>query len=362
MKKIISLALVLVMVLSLTSCGLFSDSSVVKFDEIYTHKDPDGIDYNKRIALKNEKFGDTFVEAVNQLAYPDTIVYDKDGNMIGMYDYDETTGIAKGWTSFETNEYTEYKKGKEIDLGKPDESKMIKLSGSLAFLAVVYGKDATALEADCYAVLGDKADKDIVLSGMESAYGIKFTEESETVLKYTIKEDAIKEELKSYTENPDKVDYSADAYATILKEMYVLREHNGVTYKAYKGITAPEGVDFDESIKLANSGEYAVTEEFASDIKQVTDVVYSKDGKVVAHDSYFEFKTKEAADKVMELGDQGFVFNPERVDDTVIKGSIAGDEIKGIVESYIGYGVLADDTYDSYVKMVEDTYFSVVCE
>lgn len=361
MKKLISLLLAVLMVLSLVGCDLFSDASVVKFDEIYTHKDPEGIEYDKRIALKNEKFNEMLTEYVNETAYPDTLITDKDGNNIGMYDYDPETGLAKGWTSFDGGKYTEYAKGKEVDLGKPDESKMISLSGSVAMLAVVYGKDGTATEADCYLILSDAKDKDTVLSGMDTAFMVTYTAESDTVLKYTADKKAIAEELEMYAEDPENVDYSPEAYAENLKQGYSLREHTGETFKAYKGITDPD-LEFDESIKLCNTGEYAVTDEFVSDIKQVTDVVYGKDGKVVAHDSYFEFKSKDAADKAMDLGDNGFIFNPERVEDTVIKGTVSGKKLESIIENYKGYNILEDDSYESYAKMVEETYFSVACD
>ena len=98
MKKVISTVLTLALLLSLAGCGLFSDHSIVKLGEDYTHKDPKNLSYDQRVVLRGENFQDNLEEMVNSAAYPDTMVYDDDGNIIGMYTYDAETGLATALT------------------------------------------------------------------------------------------------------------------------------------------------------------------------------------------------------------------------------------------------------------------------
>lgn len=102
MKKLVSMILIAVMVLSLAGCGsLFSkgDSAEVKtggdikISDSYTHKDPEGVEYATRYAFCSapddtfitEGFKENYgVEMVQQFM----IIYaDKDDKVICQYDY-----------------------------------------------------------------------------------------------------------------------------------------------------------------------------------------------------------------------------------------------------------------------------------
>lgn len=101
MKKLVSMLLAAIMVLSLAGCGsLFSkgDSNTAKDSDIkisdsYTHKDPEGVDYEKRYAFCSapddpfitETFKDEYgIELVQQFM---VIYADKDDKAICQYDY-----------------------------------------------------------------------------------------------------------------------------------------------------------------------------------------------------------------------------------------------------------------------------------
>lgn len=124
-KKIAAAMLVCTVACAGTGCSLFADESIVKFTDEYQHEDPSEMKGKEKVALKCEDFDVTLEEMVNAEAYPDTMIIDKEGNIMGLYDYEETTGLAMGWTNVEDGTYTAYEAGEEVDLGKPDESKMI---------------------------------------------------------------------------------------------------------------------------------------------------------------------------------------------------------------------------------------------
>ena len=363
MKKIIAVILAFTLVLSFTGCSLFSDESAVKFDG-YTHNDPKDLTYDERIPLKGDGFEKTLQDYINQAAYPDTMKYDDDGNMTGMYDYDPDTGLAKGWTDITTGKYTEFKKGKEVDLGKPDESKMVEIQGTINIAFVVYGNKSKAVSAYMYLFLSDKKAKDVVKENMESMYGISLTEESDTVLKAVEDADFIANEFKNEEEQAGSTikDKSAKAYADILKQIFNVKEFGKENpYKPYSGHKDPTDVDYDEKVILTGSGDAAVSEEYEGYVTQMTDYVYGKDGEVVAQYTYYECKDKAAADKL--LNTQGAMpTTAERVSDTVIRDAKTGKDMQQVISQYMGYNVLKDKKVDTYVKMLEETYFTSVYE
>lgn len=101
MKKLVSILLIAVMVLSFAGCGsLFSKGGTetekgtdIKLCDSFTHKDPEGVEYAKRYAFCSapddpfitESFKDDYgIELVQQFM----IIYaDKDDKVICQYDY-----------------------------------------------------------------------------------------------------------------------------------------------------------------------------------------------------------------------------------------------------------------------------------
>lgn len=362
MKKILAFTLILALSLSFIGCSLFSDDSIVKLGDDYTHNDPDGLAYDDRIILQGDKFDETLEEIVNSYAYPDTMVYDEDANIVGMYDYDEKTGIASGWTNFSDGSYIAFTEENKLDLGLPDASAMIDIPGTVNTWFVVYGNKGSAVCAYMYVFLSDPAAKDIVTSKMEELYGVTLSAESDTVLVAVQDADFIAAEFtiaeESYGEAIETKD--ASAYANLLMQYYSVREYTGVSpYEPYAGHTDPEGLEFDERVALVSSSNYAVAEEYEDGFVCLTDYVYANKGEVVAQYSYYEFSSKESADKLMN---DNYFTNAVRVSDTVIQVPLEGQAMQDLITSYIGYSVLNDNSLDDYVRMIEESFFSVVCE
>lgn len=363
MKKIISITLTVVMFLvAFTGCSLFSDDSVVKFDE-YTHNDPKDLTYDERISLRGTGFEKTIESVANEAAYPDTMKYDKKGNPIGMYDYDENTGLAKGWTSITTGKYKAFAKGKEVNLGKPDKSKMITIPGKVTLAFVVYGNKSKTVSTYMYVFLSDKKAKDEVKKNMESMYGIKLSEESDTVLKFVEDEKFITKDFDNAKEQGMSVGKKdAKSYVNILKQTYGVKDFGKVNpYKPYSKHKDPTDFKYDEKVVLTGSGDAAVSEEFTGYVTNMTDYIYGKDGDVVAQYTYYECKDKASADKLMDT--KGAMSDlAERVSDTVIKDVRTGKTMQDVINQYMGYNVLKDKKVDTYVKMLEETYFTSVYE
>ena len=93
------------------------------------------------------------------------------------------------------------------------------------------------------------------------------------------------------------------------------------------------------------------------DVSSLTDFVYGKDGEVVAHYSYYECPSKEAADRLMD-----YLIGAERIDDTVVMVASTGAEMEQTLTMLTGYNVIKDKSVDEYVRMIEETYYSSVCE
>ena len=363
MKKLISVMLVLLLSLSLASCSLFSSDSVLKLGD-YTYNDPKDLKYDNRVVLCNDDFGATLADYYNASAYPDTLVYGDDGSIIGMYNYDPETGLAVGWTDLSTGTYTEYEAGNEVNLGMPDESLMISIAGKVSLYFVVYDKDSIANDAWMYVMLGDAADKDNVITAMDGVFGIALTAESDTVLKSEITADSITATFDDMESFGDKVDSrDAKAYATVLKQNYGVSEYgeSASAYTPYAGHEDPADLDYDQRVVLVGSAEMAVDEGYTQDVSLMTTYVYGKNGDTVAVYTYYECPSKDAADELMTVADQ-FFFNPVRFSDTVIQASLTGDEMQEALSQYIGYTVLADKSVDEYVRMIKETYYSVVCD
>lgn len=366
MKKLLTMvALMVAVVFACTGCSssLFSDESTVKFGDTYTHTDPKDLTYDDRIVLKGDSFASKLEDFANSDAYPDTMMYDDDGNVIGMYDYDPTTGLAKGWNNLQDGTYTEYPEGQEVDLGMPDESKMISISGDVSMGAVVYGNKDEAVSAYLYLFLSDASDKDAVKNAAESAFGLTLTEESDTVLSCVQDKDAIAEQFSLEEEAGYAVDTkNAEAYAEILEQMYGLSTYGGENpYKPYADHQDPEDFQFDQKVVMTGSGEQAVPEGYEKDVTSITDYIYGYEGNVVAQYTYYECPSKEAADELMEkcFADAQFM---ERVSDTVIKNSVDGQNMQDTIQAYIGYSVLKDASVDDYVRMMKETYGTSVYE
>lgn len=359
MKRMVSVLLTAALLLSMAGCSLFSDSSIVKLGEDYTHKDPKDLSYDQRIVLRGEDFQNVIESMANVWAYPDTMVYDDDGNVIGMYDYDEETGLASGWTSMDDGSYTEFHDGEEVDLGKPDPSQMIDIPGTVTLYFVVYGNEGSTETAYVYAMLSDASAKDLVTSSMETYFDLTLSAESDTVLtvvqdKATI--DATFDEMESYGMTNGNRD--AEAYADILKQSYGVKSYGGVNaYQPYADHKDPEDLEYDQKVVLTGNGAAAVEEQYADDISSMTTFVYGNKGEVVADYTYFECTSKEAADELMDV-----FTNATRVSDTVLEQVTTGDDMTNTVNAYIGYNVLKDNSVDEYVRMIEETYFSEIYE
>ncbi len=354
MKKIVSILLAAVMVLGVTGCSLFSKGDSVKLGD-YEHKDPSGLTYDTRTVLKNEDFGADLADYASAAAYPDVVMQDESGNAIGLYDYDPTTGLAKGWTSLTDGTYTAYDAGKEVDLGMPDESKMVTFSGDVALYFVVYAKGSEPVESDAYLMLSSASDKDAVLAAISGAFGMEFTAESDTVLKLVSDKATIATELSNAGMTGDA---TSDAYIALLKGSYGVREDAGVNpYKPYAGHQDPADIEYDQKVVLTGSGQAAVTEDLADCVAAQTDYLYGKDGNMVAAYMYLEGTDKAATDKLAEM-----YGTAERVSDTAILIAYTGDAMTSVLDAYVGYNVIKDHSVSEYTRMIEETFFSVVYE
>lgn len=342
------------MVLCVTGCSLFSKGDSVRLGD-YEHKDPSGVSYDTRTILKNEDFGADLAEYASSDAYPDTMLYDESGNPIGMYDYDAATGLAKGWTSLTDGTYTAFEAGKEVDLGKLDESKMVTIPGDVTAYFVVYAKGGEPIESDGYLMLSDASAKDTVLSAMTAVYGLAYTAESDTVLKLVSDKTAIAAAMA----NAGLTDaVTAEGYISFLQDSFGVREDMGVNpYKPYDGHQDPTDIEYDQKVVLTGSGQAAVTGDLVDCVASQTDYLYGKDGDMVASYMYIEGKDKASTDKIAEMYNTA-----ERVSDTVILIAYTGDAMSSVLDSYMGYNVIKDHSVAEYTRMIEETFFSVVYE
>lgn len=354
MKKLVSVLMAAAMVLCITGCSLFSKADMVKLGD-YEHTDPGGLSYDTRTVLKNTGFGADLAQYASSAAYPDTMMYDESGNPVGMYDYDAETGLAKGWTNIADGTYTAYDAGKEVDLGKPDESKMVTIAGDVAMYVVVYAKDGAPVESDAYLMLTDASAKDTVISAMKSVFGLDYTAESDTVLKCVADKDTIAAEMANSGEEGD---VTADSYIDYLKGSYGLREDTGENpYKPYAEHKDPTDIEYDQKVVLTGNGQAAVEESLADCVASQTDFLYAKDGDMVAAYTYIEGKDKASTDKIAES-----YTNEERVSDTAILIAYTGADMTSVLDQYMGYNVIKDHSIAEYTRMIEETFFSVVYE
>ena len=356
MKKLVSLVLAVAVMLSLAGCGLFSKADTVKLGD-YTHNDPSGLSYDTRLVLKNEAFGEDLASRASEAAYPDTMMLDDNGMPIGVYDYDETTGLAKGWMSMADGSYTAFEEGKEVDLGMPDESKMVSYKGDVSMYFVVYGNKDKAVEADMYLFLGDKEDKQPVMDAMKEFYGVELTAESDTVLKTVIDADAIAAEFKAQADQGFPASSEdAESYASILNLNYGVKAEAGPNpYKPYAEHKDPSDLEFDQTVVMTGSGKAALEAKDADKIVSQTDYLYGKDGKMVAQYTYYEFASKDAAD---ELSSQ--FMNAQRVSDTVILVVTSGQDLQASIQSLTGFGMIKDDSVEEYAHFIEENFSSAV--
>lgn len=357
MKRLIAVVLALVVAVSFAGCGLFNDDSIVKFEDIYTHKDPDGLKYDERKTMINKNFGPDFEDTINADAYPSTLKFDNDGNMIGIYVYDEETGMASGYMDLLTGEFVE----EEVNLGKPDESKMTHLAGSVILGCVIYGAENHANAAYLYAFMSDKADTETVKANMELYYGWTMEKESDTVLVCKQDEAAIGAKFQEWQDLYGQIqsDRSVSGYASNLSLDLGLKNYGVNPYKACESIVDPEDIDFDERILLTSNGTYSFADSSLEKDMIRTDVVYGKDGHAIAHFIYYEYKTKDAADKLMNSSSDNFFDTPIRISDTIIQDRITGQDFQDVIKAYIGYNVMTDDALESYADNLEATYNSM---
>lgn len=357
MKKFLAVVLIIMMMLTMTGCSsLFSDTSIVKFEDMYTHKDPQGVSYTERLALINKNFGPTLEEMVDTMAYPDTMKYDEDGNVVGLYIYDPESGMASGWMDLTTGEVVE----EEVELGKPDETLMLNLAGTVTLGSVIYGKDDQTVYAYLYAFLSDAADQQHVKESMENVYGLTMEAEGDKVL-VSKRDAAAVDEVFQMMESmygEAQTDRSASAYANNLKLEMGLRTYGVNPFKPTSEAKDPEGLQYDTKQVLTSNGTYSFMDEsLEKDMKVRTDVIYGYQGKAVAHYIYYEYNTKAAVDKLLENVEGNFYAEPERLSDTVVLDKQEGQALTDIIAQYIGYNVMEDDSFDSYVANVEDSYF-----
>ncbi len=351
MKKLVSVLLAAVLVFSLAGCSLFSKADEVKLGD-YSHKDPSGLSYDTRTVLKNDSFGETLSEYASSDAYPSTVMCDESGNPIGMYDYDAATGLAKGWINVTTGEYTAYAEGEEVDLGLPDESKMVTIPGTVTLYFVVYSKDGTAVECDAYLMLSDASAKDTVLNTMSSTFGMPYTAESDTVLKYSIGDEQIAAECESMGLSGDS------GYITYLQQSYGVRADSSENpYKPYAEHKDPTDIEYDEKVVLTGSGQAAVDSSESDCISSLSTFLYGKDGDMVAAYTYYECPSKEAADKLAESTN-----DEVRVSDTVLMVSYTGDVLNASIDSYISMSLLKDHSVAEYTRLIEETFLSTIYE
>lgn len=361
MKKIIAAALILVMVLTCAGCkksSLFSDDSIVKLGEEYKHREPDDLKYDERSVLNNEDFKEFIESSANAEAYPDTTLYDDEGNVIGIYDYDETTGLAAGWTNIQDGSYTELEE--PLDIGKPDESKMVSIKGDVSLWFVIYEKDDKATAAYMYLILSDEAAKDTVVSAMKDVYGIELEDEEEKVLKFVEDEDFIDGEFDKMEEYGATYNTrNMKAYMELLNYTYGVKSYGTNPYEPYEGHEDPTDLEYDDKLILTGPGTYAVAEEYSGSIVSMTDYLYGKDDVTVAQYTYYEFDSKEIVDEIEKNLDRDFI-NGERVSDTVIRSVVDGKDMEDILNTYVGYDVIPDKSLASYAKNIEDGYFSSI--
>lgn len=356
MKKFVSLLLVLCMALSLCACSLFSDDAVVQFGELYTHNDPEGLKYDTRKVMINDSFVAVLDEAVNGAAYPSTVKMDEEGNMVGIYDYDPTTGMASGYTDFATGEFVE----EEVELGMPDESLMVHFAGDVTLGSVIYENEGKAVCHYLYAFLSDASDKDAVQDGMWNLFGWSMEAESDTVLVCKEDETAIGDRFYLWQEmyGQTQSDRSAEGYAANLKMDLGLSNYGVNPYAPTSAVEDPADLEYDTKAVYTSNGAYSFTDEsLEKDMKVRTDVFYGLDGKVVAHYIYYEFNSKEGADKLVNNADGNIYTEAQRLSDTVVLDSLTGQGLADIINAYVGYGILSDDGFDGYIENMEESYF-----
>ena len=363
MKKLIATtALVVSMAVTCSACSLFSNDAVVKFGDLYTFNEPKDLKYDERIVLMGEGYESTIEDYLNAAAYPDTMMYDDDGNIVGVYDYDAETGMAYGWNDFSDGSYNAFEEGEEVDLGKPDESLMVDIPGTVTLGFVVYDNQSVANTTYMYAFLSDAEAKSAVKDALEEMSGLTMTEESDKVL-YCVQDEAyIKEQFDLEESYGDAIETKdAKAYAEILKLMYGVREYGGENpYKPYGEHEDPADLDFDECIVLTGSGSEVLPEGYDNDVQQITEYIYGKDGKVVADYTYYECASKDIADKLMEEKDQCLPNTTERISDTAFLNVVRDQDMTNLIDTYKGYSVLKNDSLDGYVKMLQETYLTSV--
>ena len=105
----------------------------------------------------------------------------------------------------------------------------------------------------------------------------------------------------------------------------------------------------------------ALSLRYANEISSIIcargDILYGKDGDMVAAYTYIEGKDKASTDKIAES-----YKNEERVSDTAIMIAYTGDEMASVLDRYIGCNVIKDRSVAEYTRMIEETFFSVVYE
>lgn len=359
-KKFSAAALVGILALTCTGCSLFTNDSIVKFTDEYQHEDPDDKKGKEKVALKCEAFEGMLEEMVNAEAYPDTMLMDEDGNITGIYDYDETTGLAKGWTDVSDGSYIAFEEGQEVDLGMPDESKMIDIPGSVTLGIVVYGEGETDSAPEItyvYAFLSDPEAADLVTESMEKVYDVSLSAEDDTTLLGYMDTAYMDTQFEMWEMTDNK---TVRTYASLMQQTFgAIEVGSESAFEPYEGHEDPEDLDFDERVVLTAAGEAAMTEEYIDYVPSMSIYLYGKEGKIVGQYIYYECKSAEAAEEL--IADEYFMGNMELVDDSVIQETVVGQDIEEMVTTYIGYNVLKDDTLEDFTRMIKETYFASVC-
>ena len=224
------------------------------------------------------------------------------------------------------------------------------------------GNKQSTVSAYIYLFLSDASAKKLVIDNMKSVFDLTLTEDSDTVLKCVQDADAIAQQFTQMEQQGETIKTKdAATYADILQQTYGVKKYTGENpYKPYAGHKDPTDIEFDQRVVLTGDGQAAVQEEYSGDISSMTDYLYGLKGDMVAQYSYYETPSKESADKLMEA--KAFGNNMVRESDTVIKVVNTGKDMQDLLNTYKGYSVIKDNSVKEYTRMIEETFFSTVCE
>ena len=220
MKKIIAILLVLTLALSFAACNK-QEQGPVSYDDHFNRETPEDKTTHTKYTLERVDF-DQYIESVSNLnIYPDLLKYDATtGEMQGIYIYDPETGLATGWTNTTTGEVHTFEAGKEVNLGKPDPTKMVDVA-TIKLGVAVYEQDSKVTGAELYFFLSDAKDAATLIKFMSERFGEPLVKESDTVYKVVKDAEAVQKDF-AREEQAGMSFYSKNAaeYMNVLKMNY----------------------------------------------------------------------------------------------------------------------------------------------